>query len=394
MNPKSNDLMNLMVRLFSLIFCFLFLQSSVFAQKEFNQLFFPKNKDARWLMSHWGKESNVKTLKKFNKKFDGEEDIDDFENSYTSYEYKFYVRLRSEKGKDEKYRYDGLFMQRPDNKRPPITFAGSTSQSEVLKKLSGYKNVEVVYNEDDKINLLFHPMKLFIEVWFFDKNTPGINTIIVSREGYGGYYEEQEQKKKELAIKELEDKAQQVLAETDFRFDKTSIKILPNQVRLYNPKEKDTYQIINILYKGPLKNGVPHGKGEWGILKGDFFPPELYTSKFKLILEGQFEEGQPVGKHVNNYGNYYSHVYEKGKLSKVYEEDGGKFSETYNSTGLVIEVSAMSFDYGTWIGLKYSGKVDENRQPHDPSGILSLGEGKEVKTHFEHGVLKLSLIHI
>ncbi|MEO1487726.1 MAG: hypothetical protein AAFU57_18475, partial [Bacteroidota bacterium] len=247
--------MNKLAHLLGLILFFSAIQFQAFGQKEFNKIFFPKNKDAQWLMNQWGKDGNVKTLKKFNTKFNGEEDPDDYEYTCASSEYVFYVRLYSEKGKDGTYRYDGLLLERGYNDLRPLTVAGSTSKAEVLKKLPNDKNVEVVYNGKDTIKVLYHPMKLYVDVSFFDENTPGIKAITVSGKGYGKYYEEEESKK-------LKGNARQMLAATDFRFKKTSISISANQVRLYDPKVKDTYQIINMLYEGSLKNGVPHGKGK------------------------------------------------------------------------------------------------------------------------------------
>ncbi|MFK8008787.1 MAG: hypothetical protein AB8H03_20675 [Saprospiraceae bacterium] len=374
--------MKLTTRLIGLTLFFITLQFQTFGQKDFNKLFFPKNKTARWLMSHWGKKSNVKTLKKFDKKFDGENDIEEPQWNYQARKDKIFIKLNSEDDKDGIAHYDGLYIERGDWDYPTVTFAGSTKKSEVLKKISNHKDIEIVTNEERTIAMLYHPMKVYLEVGFHRRDdTRGIYSIRVSSKGYENYYKEVVAKKSEVA-------STKILTETDFRFDQKSVIINAGQVKPYNTNKKEVYQIVNIRYEGPLKNGVPQGKGKWGVFTGNVCPRYFDKKKFIFFGEGEFENGKAVNFHHVKMGNknmIFGYVY--GKIKQIQEEEK-RFVTYFHEDGSYDDVREMPIEIGTTTGLIYSGKVDKNKKPHDENGVIYFGLGKKVKVTFVHGLPK------
>lgn len=370
--------MNLVLRLLLLISCFLLLPSSMLSQKDYGKFFFPKNKDARWLMSHFGKASNFKTLKKFNKKYGGDNDPEEPTWNYQARKKGLFLKLNSEDGADGTSHYDGLYIEKEDEDVAAVTFMGSTQKSEVLKKIATDKDIETLDSDEGGIILLVHSTKIFVQVDFNTGGKKDIYSIALSAKGYSAYYKERERKK-------LEEQGKEALASTDFRFQKTSIHILPQQVRVYNPKEKDLYQIINLLYEGPLKDGVPHGEGKWGIFKGDICPPGFEEGKLEFTAKGQFEAGKPVGMHKNE--PYFAYTYEGGQLRKIDEVDGDFFI-TFKEDGSPNEAGAIYVNYGGKSG-KYYGKINNDEKPNDEAGVIYLNYEKvKITTSFVNGALQ------
>lgn len=363
--------MKLILRPIVILF-FCLIQTQITAQNEFNDIFFPKNKDAQWLMKQWNTESNVKTLKKFNKKFDGENDVEEPQWNYQARKNKIFIKLNSSDGEDGVSRYEGLYIERNDWNYPTITFAGSTTKSAVKSKLSTYEDIEMVDESNYMISMLYHPMKVLVEVGFHDTDAQGIYTIEVSKDNYKTYYKNLESKK--------------MFSQTDKRFDKYYVSIDTKDVRILN-KDESLYHIINMLYKGELVDGVPHGEGRWALFKGEECPDDFASSKIYLKGNGTFDNGKLVGEHDVKKSFTYTYTYEQGRLRKV-KEKNGKYSETLNDNGLISKVGGMPVTFGGSLGVTYYGKVDENKRPHDNAGVVYFDKNRKVMTAFEHGVPK------
>ena len=137
-----------------------------------------------------------------------------------------------------------------------------------------------------------------------------------------------------------------------------------------------------------MQDGVPHGIAEWGIAKAKECPSALADSILIFIGKGKFENGKPVGEHeIRTHESTMIYTYEAGRLKEAHEKDG-RFQIYFKDNNSPDEVLAMPFDYYPWIGLRYTGKVDKNRKPHDTQGLISMDKNKTVKVHFEHGVLQ------
>lgn len=366
---------------------------------------FPDNENAQWLVSLLGQPISKKVWKQFKRKIGDMHDTDDMYDDYagevypkntpavrtghydkvTVYNLSSYVNGSS---------YSSMRIKRHDS-APRFSFMNAATIKDLEQLIEGDPNLEstrIQFSEKGgHIDFLHHSAKFFIEVTY-RYGDGNIFVVEVSKGEYESIAQKtlalKESKKASQYAEELELRAQKILASTDVRFDEKIIDITSNQVKLYDPKVKDHYQIINIRYEGPLQNGVPHGVAEWGIVKEGESPSGLDLSVLAFTGKATFKNGKPVDEHIVNTGNKTMiYTYEAGRLKEAHEKDGN-FYIYFKDNGTQDEVSAMPFNYGTWVGLKYSGKIDKNRKPHDTNGVLSFGQGKKATVHFEHGVLK------
>lgn len=359
--------MNTITHLTGIALSLLLFSSSIFAQNHSKTLF-PKNKNAQWLLSHFGKSVSAKTMKKFQKKFGGEFEKDDYEHNYRSSKDGMTYQLPVRWYNDATNTYDGLFLEQSDS--PVITFLGETKESAIVKKLKANKDFEYWGNVKEEEFYAYHPMKSLISIVFNDDGS--IYNIGLSKEAY--------------FKQKISRASQAAFAKSNKHFKIEEIKITKDLVHLYNPDDPNLYQIGHLRYRGKLKNGVPDGKAEWGLFSKDELP--RYNSSCDIAhLKGSFKDGKPVGVHKGEEkGKEYIYTYEDGVL--VEKKTTGYLSRIVYPVKEE-KVDKNTFMIGVMSGVKYYGPVDDQGKPHNEKAEFILGSGKKIQTAVVGGEVKM-----
>ncbi|WP_420574282.1 hypothetical protein [Kordia sp.] len=369
----------------TLLFLFFGNSSSLFAQTDFGKLFFPKHEKFQWYVNILGKPHTKKIAKQFKKNFKPKT-----KNHYEFTEDSYY-RSHTKEGliynmyvtDDQPYTYYSVGVL-SDMHEFGIPFMNSPTFVEFEEKCKNDPDYTISYiykeGKGGKITALHHPTKLAIKLGY-----SGYKEFIISAEFSTIEYQRESRR---LLREELTAKTKNIYSERGFTIDPKTVILI----------ESTYYQIGNMLYYGQLKDGVPEGKGRWGIFTSSQCPSNfLRKDKFSIIAEGKFENGKPVGEHdFKRDGKKMIYVYNsEGIATKLkgynsdylvtFNDDKSKGETNTGSTSGTNVVSALKISVGNYRNVKYYGGINAAGKPNDENGRLVLNDVSEVVTHFVNG---------
>jgi uncharacterized protein (TIGR02145 family) len=357
------------------------------AQIDAGKLFFPNHEKFQWYVNLLGQEYSKSSAKKFKKNF----------KPKTKEHYEFseadYYRSHTREGliynmyvtDDKPYTYYSVNVL-SDMHEFGIPFMNSPTFVEFEEKCKNDPNYTISYiykeGKGGKITALHHPTKLSITLGY-----SGYKEFIISAEFSTKEYQRESRR---LLREELTIKTRNMYNERGFTVD-------PKTVILIERTTNGYYQVGNMLFFGELKDGVPHGKGRWGIFPSGQCPSNfLRKDKFSIIAEGKFENGKPVGEHdFKRDGKKMIYVYNSEGIAtklKGYNSDyvvtlnnTSKGENNTKNTGGSDVVKAMKISIGNYRNAKYYGGINAAGKPHDENGRLVIDDITEVVTHFVNG---------